>query len=105
MRNRYISTHKKMNRYGLLCLLLFVNAVIVPIVNSAPLEREKRLTGAQLGKGALVGAGIGLVGTALFAGGKKFMDNRKANAAAAAAAGGADAGGTDAANLKKKGGK
>uniref|UniRef100_A0A183CGM6 Uncharacterized protein n=1 Tax=Globodera pallida TaxID=36090 RepID=A0A183CGM6_GLOPA len=93
-----------MNRYGLLCLLLFVDAVVVPIVNSAPLEREKRLTGAQLGKGALVGAGIGLVGTALFAGGKKFMDNRKANAAAAAA-GGTDAGGTDAANLKKKGGK
>ncbi|KAL3100844.1 hypothetical protein niasHT_025756 [Heterodera trifolii] len=88
-----------MNYCAVLCFLLLIEVAFVPIVNSAPLEREKRLTASQLGKGAVVGAGVGLVGAALYAGGKKFWNNRKANAAAA------DAGGADAANLKTKGRK
>uniref|UniRef100_A0A914HLG5 Uncharacterized protein n=1 Tax=Globodera rostochiensis TaxID=31243 RepID=A0A914HLG5_GLORO len=73
-----------MNRYGVICLLLLAEVVVVPIVTGSPavIRQKRTVTGKQLAKGAAIGAAAGVAATMAAAGIKKALDHRAEKKAA-----------------------
>ncbi|KAI3421265.1 hypothetical protein GPALN_014890 [Globodera pallida] len=64
-----------MNRYGVICLLLLAEVVVVPIVTGSPavIRQKRTVTGKELAKGAAIGAAAGVAATMAAAGIKKSI--------------------------------